>query len=99
MKRRSAARWTISRGDLLQGGGELVRLHHPLLPEVTAAWLCAEGLVLLPEVPLPDPLPEDPDEETCRGLLVRLLGLLGFLRAHGLGLAAADVRELGTRRG
>jgi len=99
MKRRSGARWTIPRSDLLAGGAELVRLHHALLPAFTSAWLRSEGLVLGPDVPEPEPLPAALDEAGRRVFLVRLLGLLAFLRAHGLGVLAADVAGIGLHKG
>ena len=91
-------RWTISRRDLAAGGAALVRIAHPLLPEFSRSRVADTGLVLAPAVPAPAPLAPLGAQER-RAYLARLAALLGFLKFHGLGIAAGDLDELGARPG
>ena len=88
-------RWVVSRRDLAAGGATLVRLSHPLLPEIVRARPTAEGLRLTLAAPEAAPLGRLGAAER-RAYLARLAALLGFLRFHGLGLAPEDVAGLGA---
>ncbi|MEO8054222.1 MAG: sigma 54-interacting transcriptional regulator [Acidobacteriota bacterium] len=88
-------RWTVPRRDLAAGGATLVRLAHPLLPEIVRASPADDGLRLTLAAPDPAPLARLASSER-RAYLVRLAALLGFLRFHGLGLAPRDLRALGA---
>ena len=88
-------RWIVPRRDLAAGGAALVRLAHPLLPEIVRARPSDEGLRLTLAAPEPAPLRRSGATER-RAFLARLAALLGFLRFHGLGVAPKDVAVLGT---
>ncbi len=88
-------RWIVPRRDLAAGGATLVRLSHPLLPEILRARPAAEGLRLT--LAAPEPAPMGPLAAAGRrAFLARLAALLGFLRFHGLGLAPEDLAALGA---
>ena len=88
-------RWVVPRRDLAAGGATLVRLSHPLLPEIVRARPVDEGLRLTLAAPEPAPLGRLASAER-RAFLARLAALLGFLRFHGLGLAPEDLAALGA---
>jgi DNA-binding NtrC family response regulator len=88
-------RWVIPRRDLAAGGAALVRLAHPLLPEIVRARPGDDGLRLTLAGPEPEALSRLAAPER-RAYLARLAALLGFLRFHALGLAARDVAGLGA---
>ncbi len=90
--------WVIPGPDVFAGAAEVGRLLHASLPVFT--WGRREGGAwALGPAPEPRPLPEELSDAEHAGFLVRLAGLLSFLGAHGLGLSAGGVRELGTRPG
>ncbi|HSB35446.1 MAG TPA: hypothetical protein VLH41_01135, partial [Thermoanaerobaculia bacterium] len=89
--------WKIGRGDLVAGGGALVSLLHPLLPDFTAALPESDGLALFPDPPTPAPLATDLPAARRAAYLARLAGLSAFLKFHGLAVAWSDVRGIGAR--
>ena len=91
--------WKIGRGDLAAGGGALVSLLHPLLPDFTVALPVSDGLALFPEPPAPVPLATDLSAARRAAYLARLAGLAAFLKFHGLAVAWSDVRRIGARAG
>ncbi|HQQ79692.1 MAG TPA: hypothetical protein PLB01_20300, partial [Thermoanaerobaculia bacterium] len=86
-------RWIVPRRDLAAGGATLVRLSHPLLPEILQARPASEGLRLTLAGPEPAPMVRLASAGR-RAFLARLAALLGFLRFHGLGLAPEDLAAL-----
>ncbi len=88
-------RWIVPRRDLAAGGATLVRLSHPLLPEILQARPASEGLRLTLAGPEPAPMVRLASAGR-RAFLARLAALLGFLRFHGLGLAPEDLAALGA---
>jgi DNA-binding NtrC family response regulator/tetratricopeptide (TPR) repeat protein len=96
---KKARTWVLTRADLSAGGGVLLRLWHPLLPEFTRALPGPSGLVLGPAVPAPAPLEAELSAAARAAYLARFVGLCAFLRHHGLGLAPRDLALCGSRRG
>ncbi len=92
-------RWAVSRADLAVGGGRLLTLWHPLLPEFSAALPAEKGLVLLPRPAPARPLERSDDTRETASVLVRLAALVSFLKFHGLGVAPEDVGRIGLRSG
>ncbi|MBK9062197.1 MAG: sigma 54-interacting transcriptional regulator [Acidobacteria bacterium] len=88
-------RWIVPRRDLAAGGATLVRLSHPLLPEIVRARPGDGGLRLTLAAPEPARLGRLAAAER-RAYLARLAALLGFLRFHGLGIATEDLAALGA---
>ncbi|MBK9964239.1 MAG: sigma 54-interacting transcriptional regulator [Holophagales bacterium] len=90
--------WVIPGPDVHAGAAEVARFLHASLPAF--AWGRREGGAwVLGPVPVPRRLAEDLSDSEHAGYLVRLAGLLSFLGAHGLGLSAEGVKELGLRPG
>ncbi len=90
--------WVIPGADVFAGAAEVGRFLHASLPLFT--WGRREGAAwVLGPAPAPRRLPEDLSDAAHAGFLVRLAGLLSFLGAHGLGLSAEGVKELGIRPG
>jgi transcriptional regulator with AAA-type ATPase domain/tetratricopeptide (TPR) repeat protein len=90
--------WVIPGPDVLAGAAEVGRLLHAALPAFAWGRRAGSTWVLGPAPP-PRGLPDDLTDSEHAGYLVRLAGLLSFLRAHGLGLSAEGVKALGTRPG
>ncbi len=88
-------RWIVPHRDLAEGGATLVRLAHPLLPDIVRTRPAGDGLQLVLGAPEPVPLQRLGSPER-RAFLARLGALLGFLKFHGLGLAACDLADLGA---
>ncbi len=91
-------RWIVPRRDLAAGGADLLRLAHPLLPEIVRARPSGDGLLLTLDAPDPAPLGRLAPAER-RAYLARLAALLGYLKFNGFGVAAKDVGSLGSRAG
>jgi DNA-binding NtrC family response regulator/tetratricopeptide (TPR) repeat protein len=91
-------RWIVSRRDLAAGGADLLRLAHPLLPEIVRARPSGDGLLLTLDAPDPAPLGRLAPAER-RAFLARLAALLGYLKFNGFGIRAKEVGSLGSRAG
>lgn len=92
------AEWVIPGADVSAGAAEVVRLVHASLPQF--AWGRKDGRAwVVGPAPAPRRLPEDLTDAEHAGYVVRLAGLLSFLAAHGLGLAADGAATVGSRPG
>ncbi len=77
----------------------LLRLSHPLLPEIRASRWTESGLELSVTGPVGQPVQGERPPGESAGLTLEILALAGFLQFSGLGIAPEDAVAAGLSKG